>query len=118
MNKALLVLVALLLLGNAVFAYDLNATSGSGDWNAIGGQIVRGSFGGDYMFFALVMLAMFTLFIWQAGIPAGGAIGIGLVLLFALGPMFSGGLFTTLFNLIILATGAMVGLAILHFVRR
>ena len=115
-KKALLVLVGLLLLSHAAFAYDLNATAG-GDWNAIGGAIVRGSFGGDYVFFSIIMIVMFCVFIWQAGIPSGGAIGVGLILLLALAPML-GNIFTTLFSLIILTIGATVGLAILHFIRR
>lgn len=118
MKKALLLVVALVLFTHAVFAFDLNATSGCGDFNCMGHQIVRGAFGGDFMFFAIIMLIMFSIFVWQAGIPAGGAIGIGLILLFALGPLMTGGVYTTLLNLIILVVGALIGLAIMHYIRR
>ena len=117
MNRFLLVVVALLLVSQAVFAYDLNATEGCGDMSCIGATIVRGSFSGDYVFFSIIMITLFALFIWQAGIPAGGALGIGLILLLALAPML-GATFTMLFNLILLAIGVMIALAILKFIRR
>lgn len=111
-----MVLLVFLLLLSSAYAYDLNATRGSSDWNAIGNQIVRGSFSGDYNFFALIMLMLFAIFAWQARLPMGATLGIGLITLFGLGPMILG--YSTLLNLVVLSIGVLIGLAILHFVRR
>lgn len=115
--RRLMLLAALLLLLSSAYAYDLNACKGDSDWNAIGYCILQGSFSGDYVFFAIIMLAMFAVFCWRVNMPAGASIGIGLVILFALGG-FMGATGTMLMNLSVLAIGVMIGLTILHFIRR
>lgn len=117
MMKKALVLLALLFLIVSVYAYDLNACEGDADFNAIGNCIIRGTFGADPKFFAIIMLLIFTIFMWQSRVPSGAAIGIGLIIFFALGTSL-GDLYQPLLNLAVLAIGVMVGLAILHFVRR
>lgn len=77
---------------------------------------MRGAFG-DVFFFALIMLALFALMMWQVGMPQGAALGVGLIVFFALDGML-GTNYVTMTNLIIVAIGTIVGLAILHFVRR
>lgn len=115
--KKLLVLLALLLMLSLAYAYDINACKGDGDWNAVGDCIIRGTFGGDYLFFAIIMLSLFAIFMWQTNMPEGAVLGVGLVVFFALGS-FLGVYYQVLLNLTILAIGVMIGLAILHFIRR
>jgi len=115
--KKLIVLFVLLLFVSFAYAYDLNACVDDNSFAAIGNCIAQGAFGGDLMFFAIIMLMIFTIFMWQARAPMGAALGLGLILFFAMSSFF-GDLYTTLLNLMILAIGVLVGLAILHFIRR
>jgi len=116
MRKQLLILLlTLIMVSQTAFAYDLNATIGCGDMNCIGGTIVRGAFGGDYTFFAIIFFLMFAMFIWQAGIPNGAALAIGVVLIFSMSS-FLGTTYTVLFNLAILVIGATVAISILRLI--
>jgi hypothetical protein len=116
MRKAFVALFFVLMLAPA-FAYDLNGTEGVNDWNGIGQTILRGSFGADPLFFAIIFIGLLAIMMWQANMPMGATLGIGLIILFALGASL-GATYTILLNLTILAIGILVGLAILHFVRR
>ena len=116
MKKLFVGLFLVLMLASA-FAYDLNSTTGVGDWNGIGNTILRGSFGGDPLFFAIVFLGIMAVMMWQANMPMGAVLGVGLVIFFALGGML-GEYYSVLLNLSVLAIGILVALAILHFVRR
>lgn len=115
MRKALIVLVLVLMLSSAQ-AYDLGTCASDTNFTGIGNCIVRGAFG-DVFFFSLIMLALFSLMMWQTGVPQGVALGVGLIVFFALDGML-GTQYITMTNLIIVAIGTIVGLSILHFVRR
>ena len=116
MKKAIVALFLVLMAASA-FAYDLNATKGSGDFNAIGNTILRGAFGGDPLFFAIIFLGIMGVVMWQANMPMGAVLGVGLVIFFALGSSL-GASYSVLLNLTVLSIGILIGLAILHFVRR
>ncbi len=116
MKKMFVVLFLLLMIASA-FAYDLNGIEG-GDMNAIGQTLIRGSFGGDYLFFAIIFIGLFAVMMWQANMPMGAVLGVGLVVFFGLGSYMLDNYYTVLLNLSVLAIGILVGLAILHFVRR
>lgn len=116
MKKAI-VLLFLLLLASTAYAADLNACKDNNGFTAIGNCLMRGSFSGDGMFFSIIMIVIFAVFMFQARLPAGAVLGLSLIMFFALGP-FMGNLYVTLLNLTIMAIGVLVGLAILHFVRR
>lgn len=118
-NKTRYALFALFLMAFIVnaFAYDLNSCKSVGDWNGIGNCIARGAFGGDFLFFSMIMLLLMAIFMWQARMPAGAAIGVSLIMFFGLLP-FMVNIALPLINLIIVVIGISVGLAILHFVRR
>jgi len=117
MKRFVLMALALCFLCSAAYAYDLNACQGNNDWNAIGGCIVSGAFGGDYIFFGIIMLGLLAIFMWQTNMPASAGIGVGLVVIVALGGML-GSYYPMLLNLAIIAIGAMLALALMHFVRR
>ena len=117
MKKTILITLMLLLIASSAHAYDTSSCADANGFASIGNCIVRGSFGADYMFFAIIMLAIFMGFMFQTRMPAGAAMGIGLIIFFAMGA-FLGDLYTVLLNLAVLTIGIMVGLALLHFVRR
>ena len=116
MRKTILVAFMLLLIASSAYAYDTTSCKDANGFGAIGNCIIRGSFGADERFFAILMLAIFMGFMFQSRLPAGAAMGIGLVIFFALGG-FLGELYTVLLNLAVLTIGIMVGLALLHFVK-
>ena len=117
MKKTILVAFILLLIVSSVNAYETDSCADANGFASIGNCIMRGSFGGDERFFAILMLAIFMGFMFQSRLPAGAAMGIGLVIFFAMGG-FLGELYTVLLNLAVLTIGIMVALALLHFVRR
>jgi hypothetical protein len=112
-----LFLLFCLLIGTA-YAYDVSNCSDNNNWQSIGNCILEGSFAGDYLLFALIMTMLLMIFMWQTNMPAGAAIGISLIMFFALSGFLGANLYGMLFNLSLLVIGAMVGLAILHYVRR
>lgn len=114
--KKILTVIALILVLSTVQAYDLNACRSLDDFNAMGNCIVRGSFGGDPLLFAIIMIGMFAVFMAYARMPQGAAIGMGMVLFFAMGDAL-GVHYSMLLNLSILAIGVLVGLSILHFIK-
>ena len=117
MRKVLILLAFILLVGSA-FAYDLNACQGDGNFTKIGECIIHGSFSGSTVLMAFIMMIIFSVFMWQAKVPMGAALGLGLILVFALLSWLPSGIGLFMINLAILAIGVLVGLAILHFVRR
>lgn len=117
MNKKILIVVALLLAVSTVQAYDLNACRDLDDFNKMGNCIIRGSFSGDPLLFSIIMIGAFAIFMAYARMPQGAAIGLGLIVFFSLGSSL-GAYYTLLLNLSILAIGFMIGLTVLHFVKR
>lgn len=116
MKKPLVVLALLFFLAPAM-AYDINASRDGNSFADIGDVIVRGAFGADYVFFSIIILGLFAMMMWQANMPMGATIAIGLVVLFAVGPLMAD-YYPIMVNLTMLAVGTLVGLTILHFVRR
>jgi len=117
MNRTLLVLVFMLLVAGGVFAYDLNGCQEVSDFNAIGDCVIRGAFSEDPYFFALIFMAIFAGLLYQARAPGGAAIGIVLIVTFALMPMLNPGDYQFLLGLVITIIGILIGLAIVK-VRR
>lgn len=115
--KKIIMLLILMMLFSVAYAYDTNSCRDSNSLDSIGNCIVRGAFAGDTMFFAIIMLILFTIFMWESRIPAGATISISLLLFLAMSPFF-GNLYTTMLNLMLLVIGVVVALAILHFIRR
>lgn len=116
MRKKILTVVALLLFLSTVQAYDLNACRNLDDFNKMGNCIIRGSFSGDPLLFSIIMIGAFAIFMAYARMPQGAAIGLSLIVFFALGDSL-GVHYTLLLNLAILTIGIMIGLTILHFIK-
>lgn len=114
--KIILVFLMLLIFTTSIYAYDLNGCKDGNSLADIGECVQIGVFG-DSFFFALIMILMFMIFMWQSRIPAGASIGLGLIMLFGLSPWLLGA-YATLLNLTILAIGVTMGIAMLHFLRR
>lgn len=121
MMKKTVLVIATLLFFVSVSAYDLNACMNDGNFSGIGNCIVRGAFGADPRFLGMIILVLFALFLWQARVPEGVGLAIGLLVIFALGggqaaPQsgFLGELYPVLFNLGVVAIGGIVGLAVIR----
>jgi len=114
MKKALL-LVALLLFSGYAFAYDdMNGCIGDGNFYSIGECVVVGAFSGSTTLFALILLLLFAITAWQLRVPMGVTIGLAAILSFALlapGVEFENA--ELMLNLVILVTGALIGMGIL-----
>ena len=122
MQKAML-LVLFLLFCSAVSAFDLNGlctdVNQQGDFNAIGDCLLKGVFAGDAQFFGIIFLLIFAMFAFEARLPWGATIGIGLILAFALlAPGTTLNQADILISLAVLATAAMLIIAIIRFVKR
>lgn len=115
--RKVLVLAALLFLLSPAIAFDINVSRDGNTFADIGDVIVRGAFGADYIFFSMIILALFAMMMWQANMPMGATLGIGLIILFAVGPLMQGYEYV-LTNISVLAIGALIGLTVMHFVRR
>ena len=117
-KKTILFCLVLLILpmAFATVGYDLNTCQDDNSFGAMGNCLVRGAFGGDYMFFAIIFLLVTAMFMWQAKAPMGAALVLGVTTIFMLSP-FLGNVYTALLNLFLLVLGAMVGIMIIRFVR-
>lgn len=117
MRKKILTVILLLLFLSTVQAYDLSVCKDLSDFNKMGNCIIRGSFSGDPLLFSIIMIGMFAIFMAYARMPQGAAIGLSLILFFALGDSL-GIHYTMLLNLAVLSIGIMIGLTVLHFIKR
>lgn len=116
MKKYLVIAFMLLIFAVSAYAYDLNSCRDGNSLADVGECIQIGVFG-DTFFFALIMILMLAIFMWQTRIPMGASIGIFLIMLFMLSPYLTG-TYDMLFNLSLVTIGALVGLALLHFIRK
>ncbi len=109
--KRLIALFMFLLFAGSALAMDLNGCDfNNSDLNAIGGCIVRGSFSNEF-FFSIILLLVFSVFMWQSRVPMGATLGITVLMIAAMDVML-GPYFNFMLDMVILTVAVLMVMGI------
>lgn len=116
LKKKMVMGLAFMLLFSTASAFDANAPIDSNaSFGEMGEFIVTQSFG-DWTFFGLILIVISAAAVWRSGSSKSAGIPLAFILVMALVSIGSP-YFTVLLNLLVIATGVMLALAVIQYAR-